>query len=159
MSYKKLKQVKDNCAFKVWDLIIYGVILAAVIVFIVCFFVMRDTRPLKGVGVYCDNKLIFSYSFERDEYEISDRSQILVESEDGGGITVKFIYDGGRGENVIFIDKKEVSVDVIESDCSIRKDCVHMAKITDNGGAIYCSPHKLKIIPTGYVPYDGDIIV
>ena len=159
MSYKKIKQVKDSSAFKTWDLIIYGIILAAVIVFFVCFFLMRDLRPLKGIGIYCNNVQIFTYSFESDEYEIFDSAQISVENEDDKGIKIKFKCADGRGENIIYIDKKEASADVTESNCSLRKDCTHMSKITNNGGAIYCSPHKLKIIPTGYAPVDGDIII
>ena len=72
---------------------------------------------------------------------------LLTETDDGYTLTI-YTSNDKTGFNVIFINTKESSVKIIESTCSVSKDCVYSPAIS-NSGAIYCAPHGIKIIPNG----------
>ncbi|MGN0806518.1 MAG: hypothetical protein ACI4MC_05715, partial [Candidatus Coproplasma sp.] len=69
MSFKKIKQVKNNKWFRVWDLLVYGVILAFVAVLFIVFAVNRDTSPLEGVSLSYRGVQIYTYEFKEDKSE------------------------------------------------------------------------------------------
>ncbi|MDE6868126.1 MAG: NusG domain II-containing protein [Clostridia bacterium] len=155
MSLKKIESVKKDKGFKIWDLIIYGVIIALVIVTFTVVFTTRDTTPLRGVRVYSKGVAVFEYSFENGKYNVlSDSAEIEV-SDSGETLTVK-ITDGSEYNLVEIV--KSGSVSVKEANCH-SLDCVYMAPIKDNSGFIFCSPHALRIVPYDFDPDDGTIIV
>lgn len=142
MSLKKVTQVKKDKGFKIFDLIIYGAIIALVAVLFIVWFTVSDRTPLGGVRVSVEGQVVFEYDFQKDEYEVL--SDCVTVEESGDKLTVTVIPHAGE-RNVIVIDKKG-TVTVTEADC-YGKDCKYMPDIKDNSGIIYCSPHKLRIEP------------
>lgn len=155
MSLKKVEQAKQDRGFRKGDLIVYGVLALLIAVMFFAVFFTRDTRPLQGVGIYVDNALVLEYDFAEDEAKsLSETVEIL--RNDGERLTVKVVVKGGY--NILEFDKAVRSVTVTDADCGSR-DCVAMRDITDNSGIIYCSPHRLTILPVGYDPDSGYIPV
>lgn len=163
MSLKKVGQAKKDRFFKIWDILIYGVILLAVAaLFLAVTFGYNRSAP-GGVEVYYNNNLAFSYDFDSDDYSVLLPQNIAV-SDGGDELEITFCTDGGSAEehtdyNVILIDKSARTVRVTESDCSNRRDCVYTPAITDTSGMITCTPHRLVIMPSGYFGSDDTIPV
>ncbi len=149
MSFKKVEEVKRDKGFRIYDLIIYGVILLAVAVAFAAVFLSRDKGGIKGFSVYSGGDLIYSYSFSDGETVCGEG----VESSTDGDILKLEISTAGGGVNTVEADLKNKTVRVTEANCSNRKDCVHTPAIRDNSGVIYCMPHSLKITPLN--PVDG----
>lgn len=144
MSLKKIEQVKKDRGFKVWDLLVYGLLAAAVVALFLTVFFVRDGKVLGGIRVTFEGAAVFEYSFETDEYSVLKDEFVADITESGVKLTVTVSTD--YGYNKIEIDKAEKSVKVTEADCG-GGDCVVTPPIKDNGGIIYCSPHRLKIEP------------
>lgn len=160
MSLKKVLKVKADRGFKIWDLIVYGVICATVAALFIVLFAVRDDRPLQGVRFKYVNDIIYDYDFDRGEVSRNaERVEILEET--GEKLTLKVkLADGDY--NVVEIDKKGV-VKIVEANCP-KRDCVYgnvlfNSQITDSGGYIYCLPHSFQILPYDYDIDDGNIIV
>ena len=145
MSKNTLERVKNDKGFKIFDLILYGVIILIIAVSFITVFATKSKSPLKGVTVFIKEKAVFEYDFENDKYEIAEGYGIEV-NDKGESLQVKI--STGAGYNLIEIEKKG-SVRIKEADCHGR-DCVYSPAITDNNGIIFCSPHGLKIVPSDY---------
>lgn len=155
MSLKKIKQVKVDKGFKIFDLIVYGCVVLLVIAMFVAVFATRDTGELKGIRIYSDNVLVFEYDFENKVYNDVLKNGKTEIISDFNGLTVKIKY-GEKGYNTVRIENKTVRV--IEADCA-TKDCMYMKPVKDKSGMIYCSPHRLRIIPYEFDGDDGFIIM
>lgn len=156
MSLKKVRQVKADKGFKIWDLAVYGAVAIVAVVIFLAVFLTRDSSPLEGVRVYSRGTPVFEYVFGKDEYKIlGDGAAEVVVTDGDGELTVRVTTDDGY--NVISVNKSG-GVKVTEADCK-NKDCVYIPEITDNGGIIFCSPHGLRVVPFDYDPDDGIIIV
>ncbi len=157
MSLKKVAEVKKGRIFKIWDILVYGILFLIIAVMFIVVFAAKDTSPLHGICVYIDNSPVFEYDFVNGESAVlKNDGCVEIVSEDGEKLTVKFYY--GENYNVVEIDKIAISVTVTDADCG-SKDCTYMRAIVDNSGIIYCSPHRLKIVPVGYDPDGGTIIM
>ena len=66
MSLKKVEQVKVDKGFKIWDLLIYGLVAVIVAVLFIVVFVTRDESPLTGVRVFVQGEVVFEYEFDGD---------------------------------------------------------------------------------------------
>lgn len=157
MSLKKVGEAKKDRGFKIWDLLVYGIVVVIIAVMFIVVFAAKDTSPLQGVCIYIDNSPVFEYDFINGDYSILDDGCVEIISDDSDKLTANFHFKG-EGFNTVEIDKVSVSVTVTDADCG-SKDCTYMRDIVDNSGIIYCSPHRLKIIPVGYDPDDGTIIM
>ncbi|MDE5666926.1 MAG: hypothetical protein K2I29_01655, partial [Clostridia bacterium] len=89
MSLKKIEQVKKDKGFRLFDLIIYGVIVLTVAVLFIVIFTTRDTDPLTGVRIFVDSQEVFSYEFGGEP----TRSDGVTVEEDANGITVTIRTD------------------------------------------------------------------
>ena len=147
MSLKKIEQVKADKGFKIFDLIVYAVIIVSVAVAFTVLFTVRDDSPLSGIRVYAKGAAVFEYTFSDGKYKIlGDAADIEVD--DGDGIlAVKITTDAGFNEIEI---NKSGRVKVTDADCK-NKDCVYSLEIKDNSGIIFCSPHGLRVVPYNYV--------
>lgn len=155
MSLKKINGVKADKGFKIFDLIIYAAIAALIVALFIIFVFVPDKSGASDITVYYKNQPVYTYSFETQTGRIIDGEHISVDGQTAEGLSLTF-YGADRNEkNSIYIDKINKSVDVTEANCSTRKDCVHMDKITDKSKVIICSPHNMKIQPQGY-EYDPD---
>lgn len=147
MSQKTLERVKKDKGFKIFDLIVYGVIILIIAVSFIAVFATKNKSPLTGIRVYVEDKVVFEYDFENDRPKITAGHEDEVKVTDkGDSLQVKITSDFGY--NLIIIEKKG-RVRIKEADCR-GHDCVYSPAITDNSGIIYCSPHRLKITPFNF---------
>ena len=156
MSLKKVEIVKTEKGFKLPDLMVYGVILLLVAALFIAIFATRNKDPFQGVQVYVNNTAVMSYNFNTGDLDIivKDGSVEKLERENSDVHAVK-VHTGGEAYNIIEINQSARSVRVIEADCSSH-DCVYTPAIKDNNGIIFCSPHRLRIIPFNFeVEDDG----
>ncbi len=160
MSLKKVRQVKQGKWFRVWDLIIYGAVIALLIALFLAVFLTRDKTPANGVRLYYKGEAVCEYDYKTDKLNIIKADNIQVEENGEELLHFTFYTDGKSGFNKVEINKKEKSVTVIDADCSLRKDCVYSPAITNNSSYISCPPHNFTIEPiTRAYTDDGDIIV
>lgn len=156
MSLKKVEQIKSEKGFKIWDLIVYGIIVAIIIVVFIAVFSTKDSTALNGIKVTVQGNDVFRYNFESKEIDYIDESTVTVLAEDSTNIEVKVECGGGYN---IFSVNKSGSVKMKEADCSkYHPDCVYMAEIKDNSGFIYCLPHGLRIESYKFEP-NKDILM
>ena len=142
MSLKKIEQVKKDRGFKLFDIIIYGAVIAIVVVLFIVLFATRDTSSLTGVQIFVKGEIVFEYEFGNDSpLYVSDG--VIVEK-DGNSITVTIQIDDDK--NVVFIDKSKKTAKMIEANCK-GKQGMYFAEMNDNSDFIYCSPHGLKVVP------------
>lgn len=153
------EQLKNNKTgiFKLPDLIIYGIVVLLVASLFLIPLLSKNDGDFNGFDVYKNGNLIFSLSFDdKYDYSIDENSKDLVEvSYADDKVIVKIFTDNDKTDyNLISCDLQEKSVCVVDSTCSVRKDCVSFKPITGNSGVIVCQPHGLKILPKGkrYVP-------
>ncbi len=147
MSLKKIDEVKKDRGFKIFDLIIYGVVALFVAVTFIVIFTTRDTSPASGIRVYSDNAVVFEYNFKDGKHKNLNKDRVEVLSEDDKTLEIKVTFDGGH--NTVLIDKSG-RVTVKDADC-FGKTCMAM-EIKDKSGMIYCSPHRLRIEPYNFSP-------
>lgn len=161
MSLKKVESVKKEKGFKLPDLIIYGAIFLLVAALFIAVFATRNTDPFQGVQVFVNNTAVMYYDFDKGELKIlaKDGSVQAPDGDTDSVFTVK-VSAGEEGYNVIEIDRTARSVGIIEANCGTR-DCVHTPSINNNNGIIFCSPHKLRIIPFNFEVEDdgGNILI
>ncbi len=157
MSLKKIEQVKTAKWFKIWDLLVYGLLVGTIaVLFIVLAFHGKGSK-LEGITVSYKGEQVLTYSFTEGKYEIAKAENIEVEEDGEDELILTFYTDGKAGYNRIVIDKKEKSVKVTASDCSTHKDCVYTPALSGSRSApILCTPHALTIAPLTY--YDDGTI-
>ena len=155
MSLKKVTQVKADKGFKLPDLIIYCALLVLVAVTFIVVFTTRDDSPLKGIRIYVKSEIVYEYDFKNGQRTINGKfTQIISQDDD---LIVLKITTGGDGYNLVQVNKKG-TVKVTEANCG-KNDCVYTPQIKNSSGIIYCSPHKVKIVPYDFDVDDSDIII
>lgn len=153
MSLKKVEEVKADKGFRIFDLVIYGVVAVLIAVVFIAVFLTRDNDPFDGVRVYVRNECVYEYEFGEGGKVLKDTVEEVVED---GKVTVT-VNIAGDGHNVFEIDLEKRSVSMVKADCSISPDCVYMPAITDNNKFISCEPHQLMILPLNYNRDNPDI--
>ncbi len=157
MSLKKIDQVREGKLFRVWDILVYALVIVVSVVLIVVFTFTRDNTPLSGVIISYKGQTVFTYDFQNNKYEITSAEHITVVEDEADRLLVRFTCD--EGFNDIEFDLDAVSVKVVDTDCSVHKDCLYSTPLTVNGSIpILCQPHGLVIRPLVVVD-DGNIIV
>jgi hypothetical protein len=149
MSLKKIEQVREDKGFKIFDLIIYGVLAALIIVLFIVFVFTVDKNDLRGVNVRISNDVVFTYSFENNKYDVINSQIVEVVSESDDELVIRLNFDND-GYNDITINKAEVWVKVTAANCSMRKDCVYTSAISNDSSMIVCAPRGLFIVPYNY---------
>ncbi len=143
--------------FKKADLILYAIALF----FVLCLFLIPiltcNSESITGFDVYKDGEIVFSLSFDKpnDFFIKQDKDDVIEVAITEKEATVKIFTDSQKTDyNVITASLNEKWVKCTESTCSIKKDCVHFAPITNGNGVIVCAPHNIKILPKGnsYLP-------
>lgn len=148
MSLKKIEQVKNTKWFKPWDLLVYGLLAAAIVALILVFALSGKGGELDGIIVSYKGEKVFTYNFSQGEYEILSPDNVEIKKEDANNLELVFYTDGKGGYNNILIDKKGKSVKVTDSNCSWHKDCVYTQALNASRSVpILCTPHALSITP------------
>ncbi len=157
MSLKKIEQVKQDKGFRLFDLIIYGVILVTVAVLFIVIFTTRNTDPLTGIKVYVNSQVAYEY-----EFGVTATAQDGIKNEDlqaeEDGDIIKITIADGNDLNVLEIDKKAKTVKMIEANCKGRQ-CLYFPVMNDNSDFIYCSPHRVRVEPLMKKLDDPNIII
>lgn len=148
MSLKKIEQVKAGKWFKIWDILVYGLLVGTIIALILVFALMGKGGKLEGVIISYKGEQVLTYSFTDGKYEILQADYIEVKEDDADKLALTFYTEGRAGYNDILIDKKQKSVKVTASDCSTHKDCVYTPALSGTRSVpILCTPHALSISP------------
>lgn len=158
MSLKKVEQIKKDRGFKILDLIIYGAIVAIIVILFIVLFATRDTDPLHGIRISVNNVAVFECNFDDGTYgALTEDGTVTYEKPQKGEKLIVTVHSGG-GYNIVEIDLDERVVRVTDADCR-RNDCMYTklnpVQITDNNSVIYCSPHAMSIEPLNF-EYDYD---
>lgn len=152
MSMQKIEQVKKDKGFKIFDLVIYGVICLAITAAFLLFHFLSDRSELDGIRVLYNSAVIYEYDFENGEIRTSDN---ITKTQNGDLITLTITV--GEGYNILEINTKEGTATITDADCN-SKSCVHMPSMTNNSNTIICQTHYLVITPLVRVD-DGNIIM
>lgn len=157
MSGKKLDSIKSEKYFRVWDLVVYGVLALVIAALFLAVFLSRDDSPAGGIKISSYGTAVCVYDYQADKFTVFDGEIMEIESQSEEEVRLIFHAERG-GYNKIVIDKINKSVRVSDADCSLHRDCVFTPAITDNGSAISCPPHNMKIEPvTKSYHEDGDL--
>ena len=148
MSLKKIEQVKAGKWFKIWDLLVYGLLVGVIVALVLAFAFVGKGGKLDGITISYKGEQVFTYSFTESKYEIIKADNIEVKDDGDECLTLTFYTEGKSGYNAIEINKKEKSVKVTASDCSTHKDCVYTPALSGSRSVpILCTPHALSISP------------
>lgn len=149
MSQKKIEQVRKTKYFRLWDLLVYGIVIAVVVALFLTVFLTTDKSPTSGFVVRQKDKVVFTYYFDSDKYEYSLTDGIIcVDEEDSSVLKFTVRVKDGDGYNKVEVDKLNKSVKVTDANCSLfKKDCVYTPAIKDNSTTISCLPHEMYIEP------------
>lgn len=158
MSLKKIDEIKNSKWFRIWDFVVFGVIIVVAVALILAFTLGRDKSKLGGFSVSFRGETVLTYEFGSDKPPKVLNAAYIEVKEGNGGFTVRF-ESGDGGYNVIYVDTAARTVDVTDSNCSTHRDCVHTAKLTTNSSLpIICTVHGLTVSPLKFVD-DGNIII
>lgn len=148
--------VKKRKPFVIYDIVVYAAIVIVSVAFFLGIIVFPANDIAGGFKIVVDEKEIFVFYYADCRYEIKDfDGQITVNLTDGEKkFTVNVLFFESGEHNTLSVNAEEKTVEVVDADCSARKDCVYTPAIKNGSGAIYCMPHKLKILPlrTDYRP-------
>ena len=144
---------KKDKPFKALDVMMYLGVLLVIVVLLAVFVFDIDKTGMQMVTVVDDEngETLFMYNVTRNEYAVNqDNSngwKIEVDTTDGVVVTMSRVIDGEQHYNKLKITSGTPSVQMIDSVCGYHQDCVrNFPAVTRSGGAIVCSPNRLKII-------------
>ena len=150
-----VQHAKKDKPFKVLDVMVYLVVVLLILVLFYVFVFDTSNTQLQIVNVIDDEtgETLFIYNVTRGEYSINENNSsgwtIEVE-QTGGGVVVTLTRQVGGEQhfNKLTITRgRKPSVKMTDSICGFHKDCVrNFPAITRSGGAIVCSPNRLKIV-------------
>ncbi len=139
----RIERVKKDGFFKLKDLIVYGCIALAVIGAFLGVFLTDKKSAADRLEIYYREKLLYTYDFSAKNGIMTDSGKKYVtvtETEDS--LKAEIVVPEGKNVLKIYADGAKM----VESDCSVRADCVHsFGKISNGGDAIYCLPHKIEV--------------
>lgn len=141
---RSLTEIRNSKPFYPFDLIIYCALALTVAIALFAVFFSNNSAENSGVYILFDNETAAEYRFSEGKFTIKSGFESHFSVEDCG---IYFYPDENSHEhyNLIILDGENKTVYIKEATCA-GHDC-EKQKITENGGFIYCAPHKLKIIP------------
>ncbi len=149
---QKVRNARRDKPFKPADVMAYlAVVLLIAVLFAVVFGGEKQEIAVVKVTNQETDDVIFVYNVSRGRYEINNVGGWHTEVKNvDGGLEVTFTkeVDGEKMTNVMKITTKgEVKVKMTDANCSFHMDCVaDFDAVSKSGGAIVCSPHRLKVI-------------
>ena len=152
---KNVQNAKKDKPFKVLDVMVYICVVLLILVLFYVFIFDTDSTQLQIVRVIDDEtgETLLVYNVMRGEYSTNENNTsgwtIVVEPKDNGvEVTLTREIQGEEHFNKMSIVRgRNPSVKMTDSICGFHKDCVrNFSAITRSGGAIVCSPNRLKVI-------------
>ena len=150
-----VQNAKKDKPFKVLDVMVYVCVLLLILVLFYVFIFDTDSTQMQIVNVIDDEtgETLFVYNVIRGEYTVNDQNKngwtVQVEQKDNGvEVTLTRVIQGEEHFNKMQIIRgRNPSVKMTDSICGFHKDCVrNFPAISRSGGAIVCSPNRLKIV-------------
>lgn len=141
----RLPSVKSGKAFRMWDLLFYGIILLLISALVLAAVLIRkDDGAATGIRITQGGETVYIYRFGEGG-ETVPKEGVSVETQQEGTklfVTVRV----GDAYNRIEIDAEGRTARVVGANCSARRDCTKMAPVKENG-TILCVPHALCVEP------------
>lgn len=146
MIKRDLSELKNSKPFFLFDLIVYFTVAAIILAMFLTVFLTNRNWDHRGVYLLFDNEIAAEYNYADNKLTIKEGFSPHFEVD---GDLILFYPDlNTKSEyNAISIDGKKKTVKIVNSTCA-GKDCTFQ-EISENGGFIYCAPHRLKIVPMG----------
>ena len=145
MSLKETDQVRKNKFFTRWDIAVYLVLLAAVVIsFVVLFLSASDRVQIDRLDIRCRGERVAVYDFAGDTLEIAEGREEMFRTEEDGGTLLIYIFPEEGAFNLLAVDRQARTADMRDADCSAGKDCTYM-HVRAAGQTIVCVPHGLVI--------------
>ncbi len=150
----KVEAARRDKPFRIGDVLVYmAVVLLIAVLFVVFVFDKQDTQ-LQTITVIDEKtgEVLYVYNMLRGESVINtqnSRGWVIEETPSDSGVQVRFSVevDGEQRYNVLGIDRTEPSAKMLDAVCGFHKDCVrNFPAVTRSGGAIVCSPNRLKVV-------------
>lgn len=140
--------------FSIWDLLLYGLVLAIVII-LFAVFVFSPQQALDGLEIVdqTNGQVVLTVDFSNKTYRISPNYAQNVLVEKTGEIyqfTISRQLNGELCTNVVEVSLQNGNqyAKMIEANCPTH-DCINLFEdIVANDQAIVCAPHRLKIVST-----------
>lgn len=134
----RLPMVREGKAFRMADLIVYGVLaLLIVTLFLVVF--LPGEKESEGFRITLRGETVYAYTFGEGEIL---RGEGVEVTQTGERLLVRVGTD--EEYNVVEIDLEKETARMREANCSARRDCTHMRAI-EGEGAILCVPHRVAV--------------
>lgn len=152
---KNVSYARKDKPFKAMDVVVYILVALLIVVLLFNFVFDVDSKQVQIVNVIDDEigEMLFVYNVVRGEYLVNTDNTngwtIQVdETSDGVQVTLTREIDGEMRFNTVTITRGQTpSVKMTDSRCGFHQDCVrNFPDITRSGGAIVCSPNRLKIV-------------
>ncbi len=142
-------KIKSSKPFKLWDILIYSLILALIALMFIAIFVIAPKKDITGFKITLNDTTVVDYSFNDNSILInSDFRDRIKYNQTSNTITV-YTNEQKTEYNIISFSLENKTVWISESNCSDSKDCVHFEPISSGEQIIYCLPHNLKVVSTG----------
>ena len=140
--------------FQKGDILVYALlfILIVSLFFILVFPSLIFQNSASGFLVERDGQVVLTFDLSKqDPLQISSQFEDLVEIQSQNQQDKLFkvkIYSSNAktGYNLLLFNGNDKTVKIIESTCSLTKDCTFFPALKTSG-SIYCAPHNLKIVP------------
>lgn len=152
---KNVQYARKDKPFKVADVAVYLLVALLIVVLLFNFVFDVDSKQVQIVNVIDDEigETLFVYNVVRGEYLVNTDNAngwtiLVVDTDDGVQVTLSREVDGETRYNTVTITRGQTpSVKMTDSLCGFHQDCVrNFPEITRSGGAIVCSPNRLKIV-------------
>jgi hypothetical protein len=158
MSLKKIEQVKADKGFRIWDIVVYCIVVIAILVLFYIFIFSADNSEITSFSIYyvdgSKKNEVFNYNFDSKKYNVLSDEHIEIVEENSDGMVIYFYVDETKAEsNKIIISQSERYVMVESANCSTQ-ECVKFGKLTTNNQSIACVPHSYMIIEPNDVELD-----
>lgn len=151
----KVRQAKKDKPFKVGDLMVYACVAVVILALFAAFVFDTDSKQLQLVTVTDDQtgETLFVYNVIRKESVVNTDNRsgwTITVTHTETGVQVRFVkvFDGEERFNELTVtDGREPTVKMTDSLCGFHQDCVrNFPEISRSGGAIVCSPNRLKVV-------------
>lgn len=147
----RLEEVKKRKPFAIWDLLIYGILIAVILLLFGIFVFGGRGKAASGIQVTgLDGKVIYTYEYGKEKGEISKDWKTRIEEKEEDGVLLVTIYHDDAKEkfSLLAIDSGEKTAVMRDATCP-RKDCVHSWGISSERDIIVCMSYKIKVCAFG----------
>lgn len=156
----RLEEIKKRKPFAIWDLLIYGILVAVILILFGVFVFGGRGKAASGIQLTLlgnDETVIYSYDFGAGKRTVAEGWETRITEEEEEGVLLVTVYfdDEKKDYNTVAIDLEKKTAKMRDANCSrYNKDCVHSSGISSEKDFIICLPHKLKVCALGGVEED-----